>query len=63
MYMHIKEVISYFSLKISYITLRCYVMLWYGMVWYGMVWYGMAWHGMAWCVMLYWIGLTREKWY
>ena len=49
MYMHIKEVISYFSLKISYITLRCHVMLsvmlWYGMVWYGMVWYGMVWYG------------------
>ena len=40
-YMHIKEVISYFSLKISYVTLMCYVMLCYVMLCYVMLCYVM----------------------
>ena len=32
-YMHIKEVISYFSLMISYITLRCCDVMWCDVMW------------------------------
>ena len=40
-------------IMLCYVTLGCYVMVWYGMVWYGMVWYGMVRYGMAWYGMVF----------